>query len=71
VLKVMVIDKPTEEPAQKQRISFAAVNYVTLLAIVVVVLGIAWNFLAEAGGKGVASLAPAPAKVAAAPGGGH
>jgi len=71
VLKVMVIEKPAETTGSPRRISFAAVNYVTLMAIVVVILGIMWNFLVQASDKSVASLAPSPAKVAAAPGGGH
>jgi hypothetical protein len=67
----MVIEKPAEGNAATPRVSFAAVNYVTIMAVVVVALGIMWNFLIQASDKGVKSLEPTITKVAAAPGGGH
>lgn len=71
VLRVMILDKPPETEVAQPRVSFAAVNYVTLLAVIVFGLGIAWNFLSEASDKGVKFFPRGPATVATVPGGSH
>lgn len=67
VLKVMVIDKPTEEFGDR-RVPFAAGGYASLLAIIVAFLGIGWNLLAVVSDQGVASF-PVSKPLAAATGG--
>jgi NADH-quinone oxidoreductase subunit N len=80
VLKVMILEKPLEEvegrPATDLGVPAPAIGYTTLLALVVLALGIVWNPLAEASDRSVRRFAPlaatpsrpvvAPAKAAGA-----
>ncbi len=56
VLKVMIIDKPLEEiegkPVQPLEVPLGASVYAVLLAVMIFVVGIAWNPLALASDKG-------------------
>ncbi|MBX7105924.1 MAG: NADH-quinone oxidoreductase subunit N [Gemmataceae bacterium] len=65
-LKVMVIDKPPEGVGDR-RVPFAAGSYAAILAMLVFVLGIAWNMLSVASERGTASF-PAPKATVAAKG---
>jgi len=62
VLKVMILEKPLEEvegrPATDLGVPTPAVAYTAVLAIVVVLLGIVWNPLAEASDQSVRRFAP-------------
>lgn len=67
VLKVMVLEKTLEEvesrPVQPMPISILHATYVSLIAVVVIVLGILWNPLSEASSaKGITSFRSIPAK---------
>jgi NADH-quinone oxidoreductase subunit N len=65
VLKVMTIDKPADESAERS-VPFTAATYATLVAVVVLVLGIAWNELLIASERAAASLPRKPVVVAVA-----
>ena len=64
VLKVMTLDKPTEEesglPAAPLRISTGASLYAALLAVLVLVAGVAWNPISRASSTGVSQFQRAP-----------
>ena len=61
VLKVMILDKSLDEIEGREpvrlRLPAPAVAYAGFLAVVVIGLGVAWNFLAVASAEGVKSFA--------------
>jgi NADH-quinone oxidoreductase subunit N len=66
VLKVMIIDKPPEGVADRS-IPFAAGTYASILAFIVLALGVAFNQLANASDRAAASLPKKTTIVAVAP----
>lgn len=68
VLKVMILDRPVEEESGLQpaplRISTGASLYATLLAVLVVLAGVAWNPISRASSAGVSQFQRAPAQMA-------
>ncbi len=66
VLKVMVIDRPPEGVADRS-VPFAASTYATILALLVLALGVAWDQMAKAGDRAADSLPKKRTIVAVAP----
>jgi NADH-quinone oxidoreductase subunit N len=70
VLKVMIIDKPVEElegqAVRELPVSALSSFYAVVLAVMIVVVGVAWNPLARISSRGVNHFQPVPTPVAAA-----
>ncbi len=64
VLRVMILDKPLEEvegrPTRRMRVPVPAEVYAGLIGAVILILGIAWNPLANNSARGVNQFRPAP-----------